>query len=69
MFTNITNSYAKEVEINGIYSSSSFEDRHAETLLRDRGSLKDLCAAGLKQYCPENRGKYKRPLTYREKNA
>lgn len=34
--------------------------------LRTRGTLDDLCRAGFKQYCPENRKKYNRPMTKAE---
>lgn len=36
---------------------------------RDRGTLDDLCRAGKKQYCAENRKKYERPMTDKKRDV
>lgn len=69
LFTNVSTSLANNV--NDISDNPEIEisDILIEPPVGDRGSLDDLCGAGMKQYCKENRAKYNRPLTYKEKKC
>lgn len=66
LFTNVSTSLANNV--NDIRDNPEIEisDILIEPPVGDRGSLDDLCRAGKKQYCKENRAKYNRPLTPEE---
>lgn len=69
LFTNVSTSLANNV--NDISDDPKIEisDVLIDTPVGDRGSLDDLCGAGMKQYCKENRAKYNRPLTTKEKKC
>lgn len=63
IMSNFSKAYAIDVDEN--YNDNSgleISDAVPPTAVGARGTLRDLCAAGFKQYCPENRDKYKRKL-------
>lgn len=67
IMANFSKAYAIDVdENNNDNSGLEISDTTPPEAVGDRGTLRDLCAAGFKQYCPENRGKYKRKMTNRE---
>ncbi|MDD7305366.1 MAG: hypothetical protein PUG67_02115 [Peptoniphilaceae bacterium] len=66
VFSGISNAFAAT---DNDANKLEISDIIIEDPVGDRGSLEDLCAAGLKQYCPENRAKYRRALTKKEKKC